>query len=212
MRKVTGLSRSAVHGISWGDDPTWLAVVVASVGGGIALRQLRQQGDVIKGEIERNTARDKLLDGQIRELQQREASRRREQAEQIDMTWEDMASAPGQSLAVVINGSRRPVRNVSCVAFVGDSREPLAARYAAELRPPDFVMPDRQEDSWMLVYTLRAGGQAGFQFATKVANDGETEVEFTDDAGYRWSLTSGLHLSPLESPPAQATSAEELPQ
>jgi hypothetical protein len=64
----------------------------------------------------------------------------------------------------------------------------------------------------MLVYALRAGGRAGFQFATKVAYDGETEVEFTDDAGYRWSFTSGLRLSPLESPPAQATSAGEPPQ
>src|ERR1700721_1242610 len=91
----------AVSGINWGDVPTWLAVVVASVGGGIALRQ---QGDVIKGEIERNTARDKLLDAQLRELYLRETSRQREQAEHIDLTWENMQSVPGESLVVVING------------------------------------------------------------------------------------------------------------
>ena len=108
-----------MHGINWGDVPTWLAVVVASVGGGIALRQLRQQGDVIKGEIERNTARDKLLDGQIRELQQREVSRQREQAEQIDMTWEDMASAPGAAR----RSRRRPATSRS-----PDSKTAYAAR------------------------------------------------------------------------------------
>ena len=62
------------------------------------------------------------------------------------------------------------------------------------------------------VVGLRHRGQPLFQFATEVSDDDETEIEFTDDAGCRWSLTSGLHLSPLESSPAQATSAEELPQ
>jgi hypothetical protein len=76
----------------------------------------------------------------------------------------------------------------------------------------EFVLPEQKPDSWMSVYALRAGGRAGFQFATEVSDDDETEIEFTDDAGFRWSLTSGLHLSPLKSLPAQATSAEELPQ
>jgi hypothetical protein len=130
---VTRCSVLAVSGINWGDVPTWLAVVVASVGGGIALRQLRQQGNVIKGEIERNTARDKLLDAQLRELDQRETARQREQAEDIDLTWKDMPSAPGESLVVVINGSRRPIRSVSCVAWVGDSKERLAPVRAENL-------------------------------------------------------------------------------
>lgn len=197
-----------VSGINWGDVPTWLAVVVASVGGGIALRQLRLQGAVIKGEIERNAARDKLLDGQLKELAARVTSGQRQQAEHIDLTWENIQSAPSESLAVVINGSRRPIRNVSCVAWVGDPKERLVSRYAAEMRPIDFprqafAMPEQTPDSWMTIYALRAGGRAGFRFATEVSDDDETEVEFTDDAGCRWSLTSGLHLSLLESPAAQ---------
>jgi hypothetical protein len=88
---------------------------------------------VIKGEIERNTARDKLLDAQLRELDQRETARQREQAEDIDLTWKDMPSAPGESLVVVINGSRRPIRSVSCVAWVGDSKERLAPVRAENL-------------------------------------------------------------------------------
>lgn len=66
-----------MHHIIWGDAATWVAVVVAAIGGTVALLQLRQQGKVIEGEFDRNKRRDELLDGQLRELKQREDSRRR---------------------------------------------------------------------------------------------------------------------------------------
>jgi hypothetical protein len=69
----------------WGDIPTWLAVIVASVGGWIALSHLRQQQEVIEADIERQRKRDDLLDGQLRELADRERSRQREQAEQVTL-------------------------------------------------------------------------------------------------------------------------------
>lgn len=76
-------------GVSWGDVPTWLAVavVVGAVGGGVALGQLRQQGNVIKGEFERNKKRDDLLDGQLHELEQRTRIIERQQAELVEFTW-----------------------------------------------------------------------------------------------------------------------------
>jgi len=37
-----------VFAINWGDAPTWFAVAVASAGGWIAPRQLRDQQDVIR--------------------------------------------------------------------------------------------------------------------------------------------------------------------
>jgi hypothetical protein len=37
---------------NWGDIPTWLAVVIAAVGGWIALSQLRSQQDVLKQDAE----------------------------------------------------------------------------------------------------------------------------------------------------------------
>lgn len=64
------LCRSGVV-VNWGDVPTWRAVAVGAVGGGIALRQLWQQGRVIKDEVNRNRRRDELIDRQLRELEQR---------------------------------------------------------------------------------------------------------------------------------------------
>jgi hypothetical protein len=37
---------------AWGDIPTWLAVIIASIGGWIALSQLRGQSAVIKRDAE----------------------------------------------------------------------------------------------------------------------------------------------------------------
>ena len=70
----------------WGDIPTWLTAVVGGVPAWFVLGQLQQQAKVIKDEFERNVDRDRLLDGQLRELADREASRQREQVERIAMT------------------------------------------------------------------------------------------------------------------------------
>jgi hypothetical protein len=194
----------SVSGINWGDAPTWGAVFVGAVAGTAALIQLRQQGNVFKGEVERNKRRDELLDGQLRELERRETSRRREQAERIDVTWNDMAERPGKSLVVVINGSHRPVREVTCTLYDAPEGEPFEVEYAIELLPASFPgggfvfreMPGRRE--WM-IGALRGGGRAGFQFSKLKADYpyGHVEIEFVDDAGYSWSLTSDLSLSPV---------------
>jgi hypothetical protein len=91
---------AAVSGINWGDVPTWLAVAVASVGGYAALYQLRQQGNVIKSEAERNKARDELLDRQLSELADRERAKTREQAERIDVMWDDRGVGEGLTLGM----------------------------------------------------------------------------------------------------------------
>lgn len=192
--------------INWGDIPTWLAVVVAAIGGFVALRQLRQQSNVIKGEIERNKARDALLDGQLRELQNREVSRIREQAEAIDMTWNDLADPPGKSLVVIINGSRRPIRYVTSWLDANQnflSPELIKADYGAEMYPADaqhgvdsYVLPKYSETDGRGVWALRAGGRAGFQFSTRRTGRplGMAFIKFTDDAGYEWRLASDLSL------------------
>ena len=153
----------SVSGINWGDAPTWGAVFVGAVAGTAALIQLRQQGNVFKGEVERNKRRDELLDGQLRELERRETSRRREQAERIDVTWNDMAERPGKSLVVVINGSHRPVREVTCTLYDAPEGEPFEVEYAIELLPASFPgggfvfreMPGRRE--WMIGAWWRTG-------------------------------------------------------
>jgi hypothetical protein len=133
---------------NWGDIPTWLAVPVASVGGWIALVQLRQQQDVIASDIERSQKRDELLDRQLRELDDRERSRQREQAEQVNLTpWlvrlPKPAEDPGadgktgatgrrkdekSGSCLVTNESRRPVRHVAC-RLILDGREIRADKF-----------------------------------------------------------------------------------
>src|ERR1017187_5901129 len=53
---------------NWGDIPTWLAVVAASVAGWAAISQLADQRSEIRDEITRNRTRDQLMDRQLREL------------------------------------------------------------------------------------------------------------------------------------------------
>jgi hypothetical protein len=191
-----------------GDVPTWLAVIVATYGGYVALRQLRQQQKVIKDEIDRNRARDALIDGQLRELADREISRQREQAEAVDVTWEDSEDLPGKSIVVVINDSRRPIRIVTAWVYPEKSGvERIQADYGQEMRPAivpysidAYVLPAQPQFSHPVVFALRARGRAGFQFPV-TKNEcpyGEARVRFTDDAGYNWELTSGLSLSMVE--------------
>ena len=70
-----------VSEVNWGDVPTWCAVFVGAVGGTAALIQLRQQGNVLKGEVERNKRRDELLDGQLRDLERRALLFERQQSQ-----------------------------------------------------------------------------------------------------------------------------------
>ncbi len=190
-------------GINWGDFPTYLAVAVAAVGGTAALYQLHQQGEVLKGEVERNKRRDELLDRQLNESWDRERRQKRKQAELIDVTWADQAEEPGTSLVVVINGSRRPVTKVKCAVFPDDEgAAPVAPLWCAEMLSIDFpvkgwMMPDQAAGAVTSLRVLRPGARAGFQFGVRKADCplGEADVGFTDDIGLSWSLASDLALS-----------------
>jgi hypothetical protein len=117
---------------AWGDIPTWLLVLVAAIAGWIALSQLRQQQEVIEEDIKRRQGRDELLDGQLRELADREEARQREQAEQVNLVpWpvklpKPTTGAEAEARKVhdeeqrrsgscrVKNWSGRPIRRVAC--------------------------------------------------------------------------------------------------
>lgn len=111
---VGGLIGSAghVHGIQMGDFPTWIAVFIAGFGGGIALIQLRQQFNVLKGEVERTKRRDQLFDGQLNDLKERLEDRVREQAEHVSVEW-DSPPRKAKTTGTVINKSRRPITKIS---------------------------------------------------------------------------------------------------
>lgn len=177
---------------NWGDIPTWLAVIVASVGGWIALSQLRQQQDVIEADIGRQRQRDDLLERQLRELADRERSRQREQAEQVILTGRRVILAPplesgGETAQSrrrppastggscnVQNESRRPVRQVAC-RLVLDGRIVMPSQFdvGTLLRGPGGVVsqgmfvPARPDDFDLGVgkyLNLLAGGEITAKF------------------------------------------------
>jgi hypothetical protein len=83
------------HQVAYGDVPTWLTFTVVVIGLPATLyqlylqrRQLASQQAVIEGEVARNKRRDALLDGQLRELEQRAVVTERAQAEQVVLSWQ----------------------------------------------------------------------------------------------------------------------------
>lgn len=203
-----------MSGINWGDVPTWLAVIVATAGGTVALVQLRQQGNVIKGEVERNKRRDMLLDSQRRELEQRSQVTERQQAEAVQFSWRLSAPLKGMPvdgpqenvhMAVVTNGSARPIRDVVCRikprpeqdydfgAFAVVELVDVAIGSAAlmpSLRDPK--LGDR-------VPLIRSGQVYGFMFpfGAKAHSMAWMKARFTDDAKLQWEIDPDLHLEKL---------------
>ena len=59
-----------------------------------------------------------------------------------------------------------------------------------------WTFPELASDEPM-IYALRAGGRAGFNFPQYRQEVLEAEVRFNDDAGLRWVLDNELHLKRL---------------
>lgn len=203
---------------NWGNIPRWLAVLVASVGGWIALSQLRQQQAIIQSDIERSQKRDDLLDGQLRELADRERARQREQAEKVNLSLQPVriseatdAKPGGHQPASasrwagscrVTNGSGRPVRRVACRLNL-DGREIRAVRFAIlspikkgrrevfSPPPDDSVLADEYLNLLALEMII-----AYFTIPEEidVVRTKRCVIRFTDDADRRWELDANMHL------------------
>lgn len=192
---------------SLGDVPTWLAVVIAAIGGYVALRQLREQQVQFTEEARRNEKRDILLDTQLVEAAERANSHRRQQAEKITLRREVVR--PGRDrLAHVTNGSSRPIRNVTCRLYL-DGRVVMPRLFKVGQCPPsDGAWLKRKQsaifhpagDDMDLVNGLYRDQLAGeiiriiFSGPTKSNNDIKFLVRFVDDAGARWQLDENMHL------------------
>jgi hypothetical protein len=121
----------------WGDIPTWLAVIVATIGGWTALAQLRQQQAVIQADFERQAKRDQLLDAQIQEAAAWAQARVRVQAEAIEFSGDAKlrkGSKPDASGVThwfgwcrVDNDSPRPIWGVAPRLLVNGQRLPPAS-------------------------------------------------------------------------------------
>jgi hypothetical protein len=186
----------------WGDIPTWLAVVVATFGGGVALSQLRQQTSVLEGEAMRNVKRDELLDGQLRDLQERSAAWRRAQADGVDLTWKG-GNTPSESWAEVTNNSSRPITAVTCRFRPDDGTGDLSSVDVLDVAvfqgggpmPKTYLAMDGVAPTGP-VPVLRRERAAAFKFAQRreYPSKGLMLVRFTDDAGVSWELNHDGHL------------------
>jgi uncharacterized membrane protein len=189
---------------TWDDIRTWATFVVVVLGFTVAAIELNMQRLQFAREIERSADRDGLIDDQRRELQDAQRLREREQAEHVDLTYADMQEEQGKSLAIVINNSRRPIRDVAAKFYIVKGQSTLIqAERSSEMYPvnelaspslvPATVTPSFRQE------VIRAGGRAGFQFAWNKVNmpEGQAVVRFTDDAGLHWQLGQDLHLQKL---------------
>jgi hypothetical protein len=201
---------------TWTEIRTWVGFVVVIIGAGVALyqlmmqrQQLEEQHQLLKEEAERNKRRDALLDGQLRELEQRALMTERQQADAVDLR-----SRPSPKIipsipqlqhgtpytAEVANGSRRPIRNVACrIELVpGDSlRVPTVASSSKEIAERVIVTPVEG----VCLDFVRAGTAAIFVFPFDVNKLPEARMiaRFTDDGGLHWQLDTDLHLGKLAS-------------
>lgn len=197
---------------TWADVRAWVTFAVVLVGVPTALiqlnlqrLQLRSQQQVISDEADRNKRRDRLLDGQLRELEQRAQVLERQQADAVEFSSEPGASVPGTAdpskvvhMAVVENGSPRPIRDVVCRMRPDSAQDyDCEATVVAELAgTPPFRSP-RQGGQAQLI---RAGLVFGFRFPFSVVDypDARMKVRFTDDAGLHWQIDHDLHLEKLD--------------
>ena len=186
--------------------------------------QLNEQRPVNSKQIEVLELQSGELNESLGERRREADERRRAQAEYVNVTWTNNKPNLGEtvddtkSMVTVINGSRRPIRDVSCKAYSGfignDGHDiPIELDYSAELIPDprddSFTFPQRPYLSLGVIGLLRGGARAGFQFQERRATGPlpRALVNFTDNAGNRWSLTSGMSLRPLESPAVSPTPA-----
>ena len=176
-------------------------------------RQLRSQQNVPAGEVERNKRRDALLDGQLRELEQRARTLDRQQAEAIDLKVSYMtAKVPGSEppaqhkvhVAEVANNSRRPIKDVTCriEPELGDGFQEArrVGMYAEFDMPRSRALIDLSEGTHIPL--LRADVASAFVFAADTAEDPKARMttRFTDDAGLHWQINHDLHLEQVDDP------------
>jgi hypothetical protein len=221
---VLGITWHEPKGMALPDDiRAWIGFIVVIVGAGVALwqldmqrRQLADQKEVFKGEIERNKQRDALMAGQLLELEQRSMTFERQQAEAIGFRQSSlMAKVPGSDpsashrvhQAEIENDSRRPVRDVACriESEPGDSLQPTAqagfwveaagvgnVRFSA----PSFLGLSEGTN----IPLVRVGETAVFAFAVDTSEHPKARVtaRFTDDTGLHWQIDPDLHLEKLD--------------
>jgi hypothetical protein len=173
-----------------------LAFVVVLVGLPAALAQLNMQ-------------RIQLRDQQ-RDAQQRQLILEREQVNHVNITREYSDALPEDStvtarvwMAVVTNGSERPIRDVKCRIQPVPGEIFNCEPRVGELVPMASAQGGRvfrDLPSGGGVNLIRIGHTCGFSFDVAADEHPMAQVmtRFTDDAGLHWQLDQDLHLQKLD--------------
>jgi hypothetical protein len=206
---------------AWGDVPAWVTAGVAFlalIGAMLAYRTQSEQLRLQRIQFEDQT--------RVQE---------REQANQVDVTTGVLDGAQARVLptnkgepvhmVVVTNGSKRPIRDVTCRANVYSAASELFGPRRADgqpVRQDELVKERRAPDVLGQVTAIDPGGEAqtfvlrspGIMWPVLKAGDHVAFVwglataqwprlvplvRFTDDAGLHWEIDRDLHLQKLNS-------------
>ena len=182
--------------MQWGDVATWFAVVAATGAASVAFWQLRGQQKVMA---------DQVLIQERQQADQVDVKIRKTSGAQAGVTPED--STHEVLLVVIANGSKRPIRRVSCVLRMEKELLPLRISPIGyrDLQHDGRAVPASAEEYVYsgfdtLIPLLRAGRSAAFVFNSKglLVPPLGAWVRFADDAGLEWEVTGDLHLSKLK--------------
>ena len=120
---------------TWTDVRGWATFAVVVLGFLVAGYELDLQRRQFAEQAKRNKPRDALLDGQLREVEQRELARERDQADAVDLDqWHpknvlvlsNPLIHPG-TILMAYDKSTRPVRDVACRVWTEGAPAPLPA-------------------------------------------------------------------------------------
>ena len=191
--------------VAWGDVPTWLAVAGGVVGGFAALRQLTLQRQQLADQKDVIARQTRLLE--------------RQQADAVDLSAQTINGSsagvmPPESqdsvhMAVLTNGSARPLRNLACqieaapagatvvhVKLADRVGELVDVGLGSGASAPVLVPGERTSS----IPVLKVGRRGAFLwgFTTDRYPRPRFSARFTDDVGLHWQIDQELHLVKLE--------------
>jgi hypothetical protein len=210
-----------------GDFPTWALAVIALLALIAATAAYFQQADAAKklgeqvniqrcqlsNQQEANRKQAEVVNAQLREMQQRAEAFERQQADAVTLSLTEWGGElPGYEegpqplrMALVGNGSHRPIRDVACRLYTEPGDEACEPKAIAQIAESDGRS---LEDSAVLDQTgatefrlIAAGDDAAFVFniIADVFVEDRLTLRFTDDAGLHWQIDHDLHLKKLDS-------------
>jgi hypothetical protein len=222
---VQAASHAPASSVQWGDVATWVLAVGALgalIAAGLAYalqdgasrklaEQVSLQHEQLKDQQRANHLQAKVLEAQLRQIQQRAEGYERQQADAITLTPSSSAVVLQQGMrlppdatvyeALVLNGSPRPIRNATChIKLASGAGSTYKADFVSRYVETADGRRLREQDEGSQVVLARAGETWAFNFQHEFRgySDARMTLRFTDDAGLHWQIDHDLHLQKLD--------------